>query len=180
MADGDPTAVAELYERHASAVYSHAAHLLADVADGEDAVEETFRRAWTRAADYDQLAPDVATWLLLICRQWVAERLRVRRRVSESVLDDTTGLGAGEEAGAPADRARIAAALAAIPADQRAVLELAFFRGLPPAEVANMSRQSPETARTRLRVAARKLRESLTEGGPAAGAAPRGDRGERA
>lgn len=165
IADGDPLALSALYDRHSQAIYSHAVHLLGDPAEGEDAVEETFWRVWRRAGDYDPTVPDVGTWLLMICRQRATERLRAGKRAYDPLLDDTTGLGS---AGAPegdeaSGQSPIRESLASIPPDQRTVLELAFFRGMAPIEVASFTKQSPETARTRLRVAMRKLRDALVE-----------------
>lgn len=176
VAGGDPLALSALYDRHAQPVHSHAFHLLGDVAEAEDAVEETFWRVWRRASEYDPAMTDVDTWLLLICRQRCTERLRAKKRPLDRLLEDTTGLNsdmlpAGGALGREAER--ISAALASVPADQRTVLELAFFRGLAPADVASVTKQSPETARTRLRVAMRKLRDALVgpPSGPGAGAA---------
>lgn len=172
IADGDALALSALYDRHSSGIYAHAYHLLGDAAEGEDAVEETFWRAWRRAGAYDPaLSPDVPTWLLMICRQRATERLRARKRSWDSLLEDTTGLGSGGAAQHPGEdstlqRGNAGWALAAIPADQRTVLELAFFRGMAPADVATATKQSPETARTRLRVAMRKLRDALVETAP--------------
>ncbi|HUR91795.1 MAG TPA: sigma-70 family RNA polymerase sigma factor [Gemmatimonadaceae bacterium] len=169
IADGDPQAFSTLYDRHSQMVYSHALHLLGDVAEGEDAVEETFWRVWRRAADYDPAVPDVETWLLMICRQRATERLRVKKRSHDRLLEDTTGLASGEPGGSTSrETGGTAASLASIPADQRTVLELAFFRGMAPADVATVTKQSPETARTRLRVAMRKLRDALAEPGETA------------
>jgi RNA polymerase sigma-70 factor (ECF subfamily) len=162
IADGDPLALSALYDRHAPAIYSHAFHLLGDAAEGEDAVEETFWRVWKRAAKYDPSVPDVTTWLLMICRQRATERLRVRKPSQNAILDDPTGLASAEPASG-VRAAATAAAMAAIPAEQRTVLELAFFRGMTPVEIATVTKQSPETARTRLRVAMRKLRDALIE-----------------
>lgn len=172
VAGGDPLALSALYDRHAQAVYSHAFHLLGEIAEAEDAVEETFWRAWNRAGDYDPAMTRVETWLLLICRQRCTEWLRARKRPLDRLLEDPTGLGAEPPPGGARSREQgIRAALASVPADQRAVLELAFFRGLGPAEAAGVTKQSPETARTRLRVAMRKLRDALTGHTPEAGAA---------
>lgn len=169
VAAGDPSALSALYDRHAQSVHSHAFHLLGDIAEAEDAVEETFWRVWRRAGEYDPAMADVETWLLLMCRQRCTERLRAKKRSLDRLLEDTTGLSSDvPPGGAPTpEEERIAAALASVPADQRTVLELAFFRGLGPADVASVTKQSPETARTRLRVAMRKLRDALA--GPAAG-----------
>lgn len=163
IADGEPLALSALYDRYAQDIYAHAFHLLGDVPEGEDAVEETFWQVWRRAGAFDPTGPDVPTWLLMICRQRATERLRLKKRAHDRILDDTTGLGSGESADLGGDRGRVAAALNSIPGDQRTVLELAFFRAMAPAEVATATKQSPETARTRLRVAMRKLRDAWAE-----------------
>ncbi len=169
VAAGDPSALSALYDRHAQSVYSHAFHLLGHIAEAEDAVEETFWRVWRRAGEHDPAMADVETWLLLLCRQRCTERLRAKKRSLDRLLEDTTGLNSDvPPGGAPTrEEERIAAALASVSVDQRTVLELAFFRGLGPADVASVTKKSPETARTRLREAMRKLRDSLA--GPAAG-----------
>lgn len=171
IAEGDPLALSALYDRHAQAVYSHAFHLLRDVAEAEDAVEETFWRVWRGAGDYDPALPDVPTWLLMICRQRTTERLRAKQRALDHLLEDATGLGSAEPRVGATGAGGVASALAAVPSDQRIVLELAFFRGIAPADVASVTKQTPETARTRLRVAMRKVRDALGE-------APRADAGE--
>lgn len=166
VAGGDPSALSALYDRHAQSVHSHAFHLLGDVAEAEDAVEETFWRVWRRAGEFDPAMTDVETWLLLMCRQRCTERLRAKKRPLDRLLEDTTGLNSQvlPADGAPGrEGGRISGALASVPAEQRVVLELAFFRGLGPADVASVTKQSPETARTRLRVAMRKLRDALAE-----------------
>lgn len=171
IADGDPLALSALYDRHAQAVYSHAFHLLGDAAEAEDAVEETFWRVWSRAADYDPALPDVPTWLVMICRQRAAERLRSKKRALDQLVEDPTGLApAGARVEASTDSGGAASALAAVPTEQRTVLELAFFRGVAPADVASVTKQSPETALTRLRVAMRKVRDALGESPRPAGA----------
>lgn len=175
IGEGDPLALSALYDRHSQMVYSQASHLLGDVAEAEDAVEETFWRVWRRAGGYDPAVPDVSTWLLMICRQQAAERLRAKKRPHDRFLEDATGLGAGAAAESMnRDAETVAASLAAIAADQRRVLELAFFRGMAPAEVAAVTKQSPETARTRLRVAMRKLRDALGESAAPRAAAAEG------
>jgi len=163
ITEGDSLALSALYDRHSQAIYSHAFHLLGDIAEGEDAVEETFWRVWRRAGSYDPMLPDVATWLLMICRQRATERLRARKRSYDRLLDDTTGLGMADTAPSADGEADIISLLASIPTDQRTVLELAYFRGMGPAEVAGVTKQSHETARTRLRVAMRKLRDAMNE-----------------
>jgi RNA polymerase sigma-70 factor (ECF subfamily) len=76
-----------------------------------------------------------------------------------------------EESTALAQRAgRVRAALANLPAEQRTVIELAYFEGLSHAEIAEKTRLPLGTAKSRIRLALSRLRESLgplTAGGEA-------------
>ena len=76
MAHGDASAVANLYDRHARAVYSLALRMLADAAEAEDVVQDVFTQAWRQAGLYDPARAPVIGWLLVITRARTLDRLR--------------------------------------------------------------------------------------------------------
>src|SRR6185312_9130174 len=148
MSAGDETALAHLYDRWSPAVYSLVVHLVRDGDDAEDVVEETFWQAWRQASRYEASRGEVATWLLTIARTRSLDRLRARRRRREEPLTpvllgdaDVTGTGTGEDPARRAElrerRDRVAGALRGLPAEQRQVLELAYFAGLSQSEIAD-------------------------------------------
>src|SRR4030095_13826918 len=91
MARGDASAVANLYDRHARAVYSLALRILADAAEAEDVVQDVFTQAWRQATRYDAARAAVAGCLMIMTRARPLDRLRRRRaRITTTEMDPAT------------------------------------------------------------------------------------------
>jgi RNA polymerase sigma-70 factor, ECF subfamily len=172
MSAGDETALAQLYDRWSRTVHVFVTHLVRDGDDAEDVLEETFWQAWRQASRYEAARGEVGTWLLTIARSRSLDRLRARRRLREEpltpvVLSDAEAMGtaAGDDPARRAEllerRTLVAKALRALPSEQRQVLELAYFAGLSQTEIAERTGQPLGTVKTRTRLAAQKLRDSL-------------------
>ena len=54
MAAGDESALATLYDRHATAIYSLALRITRRPEDAEDVTQQVFTQAWRTAARYDR------------------------------------------------------------------------------------------------------------------------------
>lgn len=173
MAAGDESALAELYDRWATRIHSIAHWILRDTTEAEDVVEETFWQAWRTAADFDQRRAATVTWLAMIARSRALDRLRRRRRLERTVTEasalegshDGTGPANLEQPGAYAERMEradgLGAALTELSADQRAVIDLAFFGGLTHTEIAARMALPLGTVKTRIRLAMQKLKRQL-------------------
>lgn len=168
MANGDETALAALYDQWMQLVYSLAMHLLRDADEAEDVVEETFWQAWQRASTYDASRGTVRSWLLTIARSRSLDRLRSRQRQrDESVLgaDQLSAIAADSDPSLDAEgkerRTLVLQALRELPDDQRRALELAYFRGLSQAEIAEYLDEPLGTIKTRMRLGMQKLRTKL-------------------
>ncbi|MFN7022354.1 MAG: RNA polymerase sigma factor [Phycisphaerales bacterium] len=89
VASNDPEAVAELYDRFASLVYRLAFQAMPTRADAEDAVQEVFVRLWRTADRYDPKRAALVTWVMLISRRHLVDRLRrTKARVKAVNLDE--------------------------------------------------------------------------------------------
>lgn len=172
MSAGDETALAQLYDRWSRAVQVLVIHLVRDGDDAEDILEETFWQAWRQASRYEAARGEVGTWLLTIARSRSLDRLRARNRLREEPLTPVL-LGDADAVGTVGDddparrvelkerRALVGNALRTLPPEQRQVLELAYFAGLSQSEIAQRTGQPLGTVKTRVRLAAQKLRDSL-------------------
>jgi RNA polymerase sigma-70 factor, ECF subfamily len=178
MAAGDERALGVLYDRWATTVHTIAYYLLGQADDAEDAVEETFWQAWREAGRYDASRGAVSTWLSTIARSRALDRQRARQRRAEEPLEGVvpSSDGSGGIAGSRApstnqqqeaeasERARdVAAALEKLPAEQREVIELAYFGGLSQSEIATRTSLPLGTVKTRARLALEKLRAPLAQ-----------------
>lgn len=76
VATGDAAAVARLYDRFGSLVYRMAYQALPKKEDADDAVQEVFVRLWRTAARYDPQRAALVTWVMLISRRYLVDRLR--------------------------------------------------------------------------------------------------------
>ena len=168
MSRGDGSAVGELYDRHARAIYSLALRMLSEAADAEDVVQEVFTQAWRQADRYDSTRAPVIGWLLVIARARALDRLRARRsRIAPAALDvtaaDPVDPGPGQELQAIGNEeaARVRHALEALPDGQREAIELAYYKGLSQSDIAETLQQPLGTVKTRMRTALLKLREAL-------------------
>jgi RNA polymerase sigma-70 factor (ECF subfamily) len=168
MARGDHDGLAELYDRHARAIYSLALRILQDRAEAEDVVQDVFAQVWTQAARYDTSRGAVAAWMLMMARSRAIDRLRSQRARPDNAADTGATLNV-PDAGVPQDLqllsaeevARLRRALAELPLLQRVALELAYYEGLTHAEIAERLEEPLGTVKTRIRQAVIRLRESL-------------------
>ena len=168
MARGDESAMADLYDRHARAIYSLALRMLADAAEAEDVVQDVFTQAWRQAGLYDAARAPVIGWLIVMARARTLDRLRARRsRIAlggpgpdpADLADAAPGpelQAIGREQGS-----RVRAALAALSAAQREAIELAYYNGLSQSDIAARLKQPLGTVKTRMRSGLLRLRELL-------------------
>ncbi len=84
VAAGDPAAVATLYDRFGSLIYRMAYQSLPNRDEAEDAVQEVFVRLWRTSDRYDPSRAALVTWVMLISRRYLVDRLRRSRSAIKS------------------------------------------------------------------------------------------------
>lgn len=162
MAGGDRTALAGLYDRHASTLLALALRILRNRGEAEDLLHDVFLEVWRAAKDYDTSRGRVRTWLVIRMRSRaldVVKSARMARRTDDDTV--VAQVVATDDPSASTDQARVRAALGEVPADQRAVLELAYFEGLSCSEIADKLAVPIGTVKSRLAAGLSKLRLTL-------------------
>jgi RNA polymerase sigma-70 factor (ECF subfamily) len=96
-------AVSELYDRFGSLVFRMAYQSMPTRSEAEDAVQEIFVRLWRTADRYDPRKAALVTWVMLLTRRHLVDKLRRKRaRIKTAMLDDSlaSGIGAWNESNA--------------------------------------------------------------------------------
>ena len=174
VAERRPEARAELYDRFAPTLLALARRVLDNHADAEEVLQEVFVQVWNRGERYDPARSSVSTWLVLIARSRAIDRLRSRKVVERTheatALAVVRASGVGEPHTSPEAlenvfiqerHERVRREMAALPAEQRQVLEMAFYQGLTQSEIAAKARLPLGTVKTRTLLAMKKLRNAL-------------------
>jgi RNA polymerase sigma-70 factor (ECF subfamily) len=164
MAAGDRAALATLYERHGSLLLGLALRIVRERREAEDLLHDVFLEAWRTAKDFDPKRGRVRTWLAIRMRSRALD-LQKSARVSRNTGDGGLELLVDEGDVASPDHGRVRRALAGLVADQRRVIELAYFEGLSCTEIAERVAIPVGTVKSRIAAGLDRLRSGLSAGG---------------
>jgi RNA polymerase sigma-70 factor (ECF subfamily) len=149
------------YAAHGGELYGFALRSLGDPGLAEEAVQETFLRAWRAGDRFDPELGSLRTWLFAIVRNVVIDLGRARAARPRPGYRDV------EPAHDPLEEALLAwqveEALRRIGEDHRRVLIETYFRGRPYAEVAVELGVPEGTVKSRVYYGLRALRNALEE-----------------
>lgn len=174
----DARALETLFDRYGDLVYSVCMRMVNDSQLAEDLSQEVFLRLWRRPELFDAQKGKFSTWLASIARHRSIDENRSRGRrfryespPSLSNADALSGASTGEDVTAvySNDKVIVEKALAALPAEQRLVIDLAYFGGYTQQEIAAGLHLPLGTVKTRIRLGMQKLRLlliDLNSGGP--------------
>ena len=159
---GREAAMAQLYDRYSSIVYSVALRVLGDTGAAEDVMQEIFMQLWRKPESFDASRGSLAAWLAVIARHRAIDALR-KRKPEADISDVVIALDFDleEEAGRKLAIEKVRGALAGMPAEQRRAVELAFFEGMTHSEVAAKTGEPLGTVKTRIRSALQSLRKVM-------------------
>ena len=167
---GEVRAFEIIFDRHASAGYALAYPMCGRRALAEDIVQEAFLSLWRSGTNYDRARGSVRSWVLSAVHNRAVDALR---RAGAKAGRDVSDEGIAERLRAPEatdveverreEARQIRGALDELPADQRQVIELAYFGGLSHSQIADVLDLPPGTVKGRMRLGLTKMRSALGE-----------------
>jgi len=166
----DEAALAEIYRRHAGAIFGLARRVLFNAQVAEEVVQEIFLRLWSAPERFDPGRGSLRSFLLTqthgravdLLRSDSARRLREEREARHRA-----------EAGYDIDREiwdltvaeQLRDVLSSLPSGEREAIELAYFQGHTYREVAAMLAEPEGTVKGRIRSGLKRMHGSLVASG---------------
>ena len=162
VARGDERAFREIARRHLPSMLGLARRILGNAADAEDVAQEALLRVWTHAPRWQPLAL-LRTWLSRVVVNLCLDRKRKAPWVElEAAGDLADPAPIADESAETAEREqKLAAAIADLPARQRAAIVLSYTEGMSNAQVAEILDTTVSAVETLLVRGKQNLRRAL-------------------
>ena len=170
----DRAAFERLYQATCAHLLGVAFRILGQRERAEEVLQEAFMNVWHHAGSFDARIATPMTWLINIVRNKAIDAARSGRGERESTvaLDDEAHAVAVDDASLPAQlldehlvKLKVDACMAALTAQQRQALALAYYRGLVHTEVAEAMRVPLGTAKAWVRRGLDRLKSCLETAG---------------
>ena len=170
----DSRALEELYDRYSSILYTLIKKIVSDESVSEIILVEVFSIVWKKAGKYDFENGSVYTWIITLARNKAVDNLRRTRVSADSTdvyddeyedyfilpfldekidfLDIKTAINI---------KPKMAAAMNNLTDAKKYVLDLSFYQGYTPGEIAEKLKLPVEAVREKMMSAVHNLRENL-------------------
>ncbi len=167
-AKGDRAALSALFARHYTRVFRFAARMVNSEPLAEEIANEVFMEIWQHADRFEGQS-SVSTYCLAIARFKALSHMRRRREVA---VDDEQMMALVDDADTPEVAAQVRskavalrAAVDALPEEFRSVIDLSYYHEMSLKEIATVLSIPPETVKTRIFRARKRLVNLLQDAG---------------
>jgi len=163
VAERDTAAFEQLYDRYHRLVYGIAVRMLTDPSSAEDLTQSVFLKLWSAPTAFR--GGNFVAWICRVTRNRALDVLRSKAARPEMKIPCSIAADdpIDDVVFAQLDGERVRSALAALPPDQRALIELGFFAGVTHEELARRTSTPLGTVKTRIRAGLRTLRAALEQ-----------------
>ncbi|MCE9620540.1 MAG: sigma-70 family RNA polymerase sigma factor [Planctomycetes bacterium] len=171
VASGDEAAIAQLYDAFGALVFKSARQVLTRRAEAEDAVQDIFVQLWKTADRFDFRRARLVTWVMLITRRHLIDKLRRKGSRPETLGFDAENTSfrqlnersndAAQPMVASESKKALRAKVAMLPELQREVIERAYLNGFTLREVSEQLNVPLGTVKSALSRGLGRLRERI-------------------
>jgi RNA polymerase sigma-70 factor (ECF subfamily) len=161
-------AMAEIFRRHAGAVFALARRVLGDPSRAEEIVQEVFVRLWNQPERFDPERGSLRSFLLAQTHGRAVDVLRSdgarkQREERDARAAAESGYDLEHEVWDLAVAERVRDAVSGLPEDERRAIELAYFGGRTYKEVATELGAPEGTVKSRIRSGLKRMRSLLAD-----------------
>lgn len=166
IAAGDETAVADCINQYGNLIWALAKKLTPRQEDAEDAVQEIFMEIWQNASRYDSQKSSESTFITVIARRRLIDRLRkvYRRPVVQSIEDtfETAPNVFESQVTTRIEAKRAVGAMQTLRAEQREMMIMNIYDGMSHGEISERLNVPLGTVKTHIRRGFKRVREVIS------------------
>ncbi len=170
---GDRAAVTQCIDKYSGLVWSLARRFIANEADAEEAVQEIFMEVWSTADRFDANRSGEATFVSMIARRRLIDRVRkTGREPGSEPLQDVEHLLTKDghlALEASVETKRVMGVIETMKTEQRQVVHMSTWLGMSHGAIAERMNLPLGTVKSHLRRGLTRIREELGFGGDKAG-----------
>lgn len=165
IASGDKSAVQDCLTTYGGLIWSLARRMSPNPEEAEDAVQEIFIDVWKNAARFDETQASETTFVAMIARRRLIDRLRkINRQPNVDSLEDILVEpinGRDQDLQVCVEAKEAAAAMKNLRPEQRQILHLSIVQGFSHQEIADALKMPLGTVKTHARRGLIQVREFL-------------------
>jgi RNA polymerase sigma-70 factor, ECF subfamily len=161
----DQQAFSYLYDNYAAALNAVVYRMVENKELSEDILQEAFVKIWNNFTSYDKTKGRLFTWMLNLTRNLTIDTLRSKGYKKQSKIsgdeNSVSNLQDGNSRIEKFDTLGLAKQLSTLKADQRQIIDMAYFSGFTQDEISKHLGMPLGTVKTKMRAAILELRKSL-------------------
>lgn len=165
ITSGDKTAVQDCLNKYGGLIWSLARRMSPNSDDAEDAVQEIFTDIWKNAARFDETQASETTFIAMIARRRLIDRLRKsQRQINADSIDDVLSEPSKDytqQMQICIEAKEVAKVMKDLRPEQQKVLYLSIVQGLSHQEIADLIEMPVGTVKTHARRGLIQIRELL-------------------
>lgn len=164
VANGDHMAVEQCIDQYGGLVWSMARKLTFRDEDAEDAVQEIFLAVWQNAGRYDPEKSSEATFVAMLARRRLVDRIRTAYRMPTTETIENHDLSTGflfNGMESKIESGRVEKLMRFLRPEQKELIWLNFYEGRSHGEIATLKNLPIGTVKTHLRRGIESLRKMI-------------------